>query len=147
MEYHFKVAAINAVGTGELSPVLTCLAAVVPSEPQNFEVTGSNTGTVSVQWQPPQYDGGSPLLGYFIYNKITGTETYSKTAIISSEVFDTTLTSLTANQQYSLKIVAVNVKGESNFSHVQYQYAGAVPSDLLPPTEMTNTRTFTSIMI
>ena len=50
LEYHFKISAINAVGTGGLSPVLTCLAAVVPSEPQNFEVTGSNTGTVSVSW-------------------------------------------------------------------------------------------------
>lgn len=32
-EYHFKVTALNHVGTSSFSPVLTSLAAVVPSVP------------------------------------------------------------------------------------------------------------------
>jgi len=49
------------------SPTLTSFAAVVPSSPQNFVITTSNIGSVSLEWAAPKYDGGSPLSGYYIY--------------------------------------------------------------------------------
>ena len=65
--YHFKVTAINFVGVSAFSPTLTSFAAVVPSSPQNFVITTSNIGSVSLEWAAPKYDGGSPLSGYYIY--------------------------------------------------------------------------------
>lgn len=37
--YNFKVAAINQVAVSPFSPKLTSFAAVVPSTPQNFNIT------------------------------------------------------------------------------------------------------------
>jgi len=38
---------------------------------------------------------------------------------------------LEANKQYSFKITAANLKGESEFSGIRYQYASAVPTGLI----------------
>lgn len=53
-----------------------------------------------------------------------------------------TLTSLTANAEYSLKIVAENVRGESEIpSGVIYQYAAAVPTSITAPAVISGSRT------
>lgn len=145
--YRFKVRAMNDVGIGEFSPELTSLAAVAPSTPLNFAFVTSGTGTIDLRWDPPMYDGGSVLTGYFVYYRIAGADTWEKTSIISSVLNELQLGSLTANQEYTMKIVAVNVRGESERSGIIYQYAGAVASDLTIPEEVPNTRTLSSIGI
>jgi len=60
---------MNYVGKSQFSEVLHSLAAVVPSAPQQFKVTGSALASVSLQWVEPSFDGGSELLGYFVYFK------------------------------------------------------------------------------
>lgn len=67
--YHFKLRAINYVGKSEFSPKLTSLAAIVPTAPVGFKVTGSTLGSVSLAWEEPDYDGGNELLGYYVYYK------------------------------------------------------------------------------
>lgn len=127
--YNFKVAAINQVGTSLFSPTLTSFAAVVPSTPQNFIITNSGLGSVDLAWTQPQYDGGSPLSGYYVYYQKTGIDTtWTKSSLLSFALFEYQVTSLTANTQYSFKMTAANIKGESIQSGIKYQYAAAVPT-------------------
>ena len=82
--YHFKVAAMNYVGISEDSPILTSLAAVVPSTPISFTIETSGEGSVTVSWLAPDQDGGSSVIGYYIYYKITGSsDSWSKTQLVS----------------------------------------------------------------
>jgi len=44
-------------------------------------------------------------------------------------------------------MVAVNVKGESDFTAILYQYASAVPQGLLQPLLVEGTRTATTLQV
>lgn len=54
------------------SPVLTCLAAIVPLVPQNITVLNSGLGSITLTWLAPTDDGGNPIIGYYIYYKLSG---------------------------------------------------------------------------
>ena len=60
------------------------------------------------------------ITGYYIYYKVAGADTWLKTSLISADNFAFTVDSLTPDTQYSLKIVAVNEKGESAQSNIHY---------------------------
>ncbi len=113
LNYHFKVIAINAVGSSDISPELTSFIAIVPTAPTDFKFTQSQASTISLEWKPPIFDGGASLTGYYIYFKIAGQLTWSKTALIAEDLFANTLTGLSADTNYAMKMVAVNSKGES----------------------------------
>lgn len=145
--YRFKVLAINRIGQSDFSPVLKSFAAIVPSVPLNFIHTKSETGSITLEWLPPQHDGGAILTGYFIYFKVAGSDSWSKTDLISEDNFATTVDSLSPNTKYALKIVAVNEKGESEQSNIYYQYASAVPSGLSRLSLIVNSRTSTTLTV
>jgi hypothetical protein len=79
--------------------VLASLAAVVPSVPLDFEITGSSLGSVSLFWTAPLNDGGDPLVGFYIYYRLSGTSsTWSKTELISEENNAFTVSALEGNK-------------------------------------------------
>lgn len=133
LSYHFKVAAINNVGQSDFSPVLTSFIAVVPTAPVDFKYTTSAASSISIEWKPPLFDGGSSLTGFYVYFRISGVATWSKSAVIDADLFSFDLTGLTANTNYAIKMVAANAKGESEFTGILYQFASAVPQGLLSP--------------
>ena len=121
MTYHFKVAAINYVGTSAFSPIMSSFAAVVPTVPQNFAVVGSGIGSVTLSWTAPAEDGGAELLGYYIYFVKFGTQDpWSKTSLVSDDFTSFEVTGLEQDLKYSFKITAANVKGESVQSGIRY---------------------------
>ena len=67
------------------------------------------------------------MTGYYIYYKIAGWVTWSKTVLIAENLFSYALIGLTADNNYAMKMVAINSKGESSFTSIIYQYASAVP--------------------
>lgn len=83
------VQAINAVGASAFSPVLTTFAAVVPSTPLNLEIVTSASGTIDLSWEASQYDGGSPILGYYVEYRLSTLTVFSKTSLISATDFAT----------------------------------------------------------
>lgn len=87
---------------------------------------------MTLSWLAPEDDGGSPITGYYIHYHLIGTaNAWAMTSLISEELNLYQVTGLTANSQYSFKITAVNVKGQSEQSGILYQYAGAVASSLV----------------
>lgn len=117
--FHFKVEAINNVGVSDLSASVTILAALVPSEIENFAVDSTSSGSAVVIWDAPLYDGGSPLTGYYAYHKLTTDSSFTRSSLIAFGTTTYTFT-LTADQEYIFKVTAANSEGESSDSDLIY---------------------------
>mmetsp|Transcript_30249 Transcript_30249/g.29573 ORF Transcript_30249/g.29573 Transcript_30249/m.29573 type:complete len:99 (+) Transcript_30249:252-548(+) len=98
-----------------------------------------------MEWKAPSSDGGSTLLGYYIYYQELPAGPLTQSALITTEFGS--LGALTADANHLLKVVAENSVGEGDFSPVIYQYSAAVPSSLTAPTVDQTTRTSSSLNV
>src|SRR5207249_1942585 len=72
--FYYKVAAVNSLGTSALSNEASATTITVPSPHQNLQTT-AGIGNVTLSWQVPSSNGGSPITNYKIYRSTsTGTE-------------------------------------------------------------------------
>ncbi|MGZ4169790.1 MAG: N,N-dimethylformamidase beta subunit family domain-containing protein [Solirubrobacteraceae bacterium] len=125
--YTFKVAAINAAGTGPdsvPSPALTPVN-VPPSAPgAPSGVSGTpGDGSVALTWTAPSSDGGSPITGYRVTPYVGST---AQPAISTgSTATSRTITGLANGTSYTFKVAAINAVGTG---------ADSTPSSALTPT-------------
>ncbi len=64
--YRFRVTAVNGIGVGAPSAVVTATpGAVVPGVPRELTAAATATGVV-LTWEPPTTNGGSPILDYVL---------------------------------------------------------------------------------
>lgn len=85
-EYTFRTKAVNAVGPSEPSPSSKIIkisqlskAPEKPGAPRGpLEVSGMTKTSFTINWQPPEHDGGSPITEYIIEMKETSSKTWQK---------------------------------------------------------------------
>jgi len=65
LTYYFRVTAVNSVGEGAASSVVSVSPATVPSAPQMVQAVAGD-GQVTVSWAAPASDGGRPLTDYAV---------------------------------------------------------------------------------
>ncbi len=115
--YWYRVAAINAVGTGSASNELAATpeaAAVIPGAPTLTGATAGNT-TVALNWAPPATDGGSALTGYQLYRGPSAAALAPLTTVgVTTGYTDTGLTNGTTYWYAVAAINAVGTGGASN---------------------------------
>src|SRR5207245_1513733 len=68
--YYYKVSALNSICTSPTSHEFTTRPPTVPSAPQTLQAT-AGTGNVTLVWQAPSNNGGSPITNYNIYRSST----------------------------------------------------------------------------
>ncbi len=105
----YSVAVTGTSGTLTHSTTVTVTVPTVPSSPQNLVATAGNN-QVSLTWNPPASDGGSPITGYNVYRN--GTEI--ATNIASTSYTDTGLTN---GDTDTYQVTAVNAVGQSQPSN------------------------------
>src|SRR5207245_2437165 len=72
--YFYKVTAVNGIGTSPQSNEASATTLTMPSAPQNLQAT-AGAGNVTLSWQAPSSNGGSPITNYKIYrSSSSGTE-------------------------------------------------------------------------
>lgn len=110
--YYYKVKASNSFGTSEYSNEATGTATSetpgTPSAPQNLLATPGK-GKVTLTWQAPASDGGSPITGYKVYRSSGGTPTLLNTLGASTLTYEDTTG--TPGTVYSYSVVATNANG------------------------------------
>jgi hypothetical protein len=109
--YTFKVAAINAIGTGAESASSNSViptAATVPGAPTAVGATAKSSGAV-LTWSAPAATGGSPISGYKITPFLGAT---AQTPTLTGSATPTgTVAGLTNGSAYTFKVAAINAIG------------------------------------
>ncbi len=117
-EYQFRVAAVNSVGRGSWSDVITATPqAVVPWHPIGLSASAGNT-KMSLSWSLPMGDGGSPITDYIIQYRLKNTNTWKTFNDGIQTTTSATVTSLTNGSEYIFRVAAVNSVGQGFWSGV-----------------------------
>jgi FtsP/CotA-like multicopper oxidase with cupredoxin domain len=137
--YVFRVAAVNAAGTGAWS---AASAPVIPDALPLAPTIGTPTGGVAqatVKWTAPSANGGSGLTGYVIqYSTNNGVTWATSIANTGSTAVTAVITGLTNNQAYVFRVAAINSMGTGAWSAtsavVTPMAAATTPSTPVAPT-------------
>jgi len=110
--YYYKVSAVNAVGEGAMSTEASATPTApvtAPGAPRNLQATPGD-GQVTLNWQAPSNDGGSPILLYTIYRgNSSGGESFLITVPLVTTYTDATVTN---GVPYYYQVSATNAIGE-----------------------------------
>ena len=110
----YQVAAVNSVGVGARSNEVSATVpeppppAELPSQPATLTATAGN-GSVTLNWTPPDDDGGAAVTGYEIYRSNVQGEEVSLTPV--GNVTTLKDTGLTNGTTYRYQVAAENSAG------------------------------------
>ena len=121
--YLFRVAAVNAGGTGPFSaPSAAVTPRTVPGTPSAPAGVGGN-GRATLTWRAPTTSGGAPITGYVVQHS-TDLETWTSVPG-RFPVSSATVTGLVNGLAYTFRVAAVNAAGTGAF-------AVSLPSSVRP---------------
>ena len=115
-EYAFEVRAVNDVGASEPAST-TATPVTVPSAPRNLSAVPGD-GEVTISWEPPESDGGAPIVEYQ-YRYAEG-DTVPDETLGESAGADLTRTvdGLADGREHTFQVRAVNRVGPGALSEV-----------------------------
>lgn len=124
--YYYSVSALNSEGEGDRSNLVTAtpytpIAPTAPSAPLNLSATPSSS-SITLHWDPPANDGGSPITNYKIYR---GTSSDSVTLLTTvGNVLQYNDTSVETGTTYYYRVSAFNVMGEGESASTSTSIGG-----------------------
>ena len=83
-----------------------------PSAPRDLVVTTTDKGQISVAWQPPENNGGSPITEYILETCRSTSSTWMEAGKVDGSTLSHDITSLD-NAQYYVRVFAKNEAGIS----------------------------------
>ena len=120
--YSFRVAAVNARGTGVPTVIgEPVIPATKPLTPSSVAIGAKTTSSISLTWNAPASDGGRPLIGYDVQQSTDQGTTwvYVDTAWItraSLASLSVTVRGLNVGRYYTFRTRAVNGEGAGDWS-------------------------------
>jgi titin len=109
--YHFRVASVNAQGTGRFSAETT---AVAPTAVPDFvrEITGTRgNGFVQLRWLTPVNHGDGPIINYRVQYSADNGLSWTTFERPASRVASAVVTGLTNGTAYLFRVAAINRVG------------------------------------
>ena len=144
---HYRVSAINSVGTGTASNVANATtddaAPTVPGAPTGLSATASGTSTIDLDWTAPSDDGGASITGYRIEVSSNGSSGWSNLEANTNSTPTTYAhTGLSAGDTRHYRVSAINSVGTGTASNT----ANATTATTVPgaPTSLTATASGTT---
>ncbi|MEA3559671.1 MAG: fibronectin type III domain-containing protein [Candidatus Thermoplasmatota archaeon] len=136
MTYYYAVAAINLEeGVGELTNPFEAKPVGRPTEPLNVS-TNYSSNQVFFTWEPPENDGGSPVIGYSLVKGISSSALDTRINITNVTSF--TDTDVKNGVPYSYRVFAFNERLDGYKSDEIRITPKGIPS---PPGNLTGTGT------
>ena len=137
---HYRVSAINRVGTGNASGVASATTdATVPDPPTGLTATAISPTQIDLAWTAPGYDGGAPISGYRIEVSETGAGWTNLNANTGSTSTSFSHTGLLPGSRRFYRVSAINRAGVGDPSGVAsaatddpVQRAGRLNTMVLP---------------
>jgi fibronectin type 3 domain-containing protein len=130
--YYYRVSAVNIIGEGPLSNEAYATPPTEPTTPINLTAE-SGDAYVNLTWEVPISDGGSPIIGYYIYRN--GTVGYYD--FVSADQLWYNDTDVINDITYIYNISAVNDVGEGPNATVSATPTS--PITLSPPMNLMTT--------
>lgn len=83
----------------------------LPGPPENVHTTDVSKKNVSLTWEPPLSDGGTPIIGYLVEQKQTSSTRWVQ--LTKSPIPELTydVTDVIENQEYEFRVSAKNAEG------------------------------------
>jgi len=114
--YVFRVAAVNAAGTGGFSAATAATTPrTVPGVPTAVSGTAGN-GQVSLKWTAPPSNGGVAITDYVVQYSVNGGASWAIYNDGTSTGTSATVKGLTNGTAYTFRVAAKNVAGTGGFS-------------------------------
>uniref|UniRef100_A0A674GS64 Titin n=1 Tax=Taeniopygia guttata TaxID=59729 RepID=A0A674GS64_TAEGU len=106
----------NAAGVSEPSPASpfykACDTVFKPGPPGNPRVLDSSKSSITIAWNKPIYDGGSEITGYMVEIALPEEDEWKiVTPPVGLKATSFTITDLKENQEYKIRIYAMNSEG------------------------------------
>ena len=145
---HYRVSAINSVGTSTTSNVAnatTETANTAPGAPTSLTATASGTSTINLSWTAPASTGGSAITGYKIEVSPNGTSNWTnRVANTNSTTTTYAHSGLAAGTTRHYRVSAINSVGTSTTSNVANATTETANTAPGAPTSLTATASGTS---
>ena len=148
---HYRVSAINSVGTGAASRTANATtdaaAPTEPGAPTGLTATASGTSTIDLDWTEPSDDGDASITGYKIEVSPNGSSSSWSDLVANTNNTTTTYshTGLSAGTTRHYRVSAINSVGTGAASRTANATTdAAAPTEPGAPTGLTATASGTS---
>lgn len=112
--FHYRVAAKNSVGEGPAAAPVSATSFRAPDAPAAVGArAGPNAGQITLAWNAPVSDGGTPRTGYRVYRSDSPTGPWSLVGELGPTGTTWTDGALGNGRALSYRITATNLVGES----------------------------------
>jgi hypothetical protein len=135
-EYDIAVAAINDIGTGPDTEVLTIMVGDVPYEIENLQFVDNGDGVLRATWDPPTSSGSTEISSYDFAYSLAGADSWDEYNVLSASAMITGLNPAL----YDIRVRANNSIGSGDWTYLNYQYLGEVNYNIATCEDLQNMR-------
>jgi len=135
--YDYRVAAVNAAGTGTYSGTATgstAAGASTPGAPSSIGFGTVSATQIPMSWVAPASDGGSAITDYVIETALAGSGSWTVYSDGTSAVVSAIIVGLSQGTNYDIRVAAVNAIGQGPWSSTATKQTATVPG---APTGLT----------
>ena len=114
---HYRVSAINSVGTGTVSNTDSATPATAPGAPTGLRATAISYSAINLSWTAPANNGGSAITGYKIERRTFGNDWTTPVPTTGSTATTYSSTRLSNRTNYFHRVSAINTVGTGAVSN------------------------------
>jgi len=126
VEYFYRVVAVNEIGPGRESDLVSIVPARIPGGVRNLTISPGDE-LIELEWLAPESDGGAGITGYVLYRGRNPEKLWKLATVTQEKTYRDTAVENGVNYTYEVR--AFNRVGEGPANGTPSSVPGAVPDD------------------